>query len=175
MHSLKLWLDRSLAAQAVMIFALGTGLTALFRQGSHPLVWVVQGALYTAISVGILAVQRRRAGRVTGKDPRGVADLTRRIRHREVPRDPDEQEAMRRLVADQLGKLERAGRWLPYWLGFMGLVVVGMLVLGAISGSLVFPAIFTVAVAAFCYAIFRMRRRTLALYRHMRSALEDPS
>ncbi|MFB8028310.1 MULTISPECIES: hypothetical protein [unclassified Streptomyces] len=175
MHSWKLWLDRSLTAQAVLIFALGTGLTALFRQGSHPLVWVVQGAFYTAISVGILAVQRRRAGRVTGKDPRGVAELTRRIRHRDVPSDPEEREAMRRLVADQLGRLERAGRWLPYWLGFMGLVVVGMLVLGAVSGSLVFPLVFTVAMAAFCYGVFRMRRYTLALYRHMRSALEDPS
>ncbi|MFC8226159.1 hypothetical protein [Streptomyces sp. NPDC057287] len=175
MHSSKLWLDRSLAAQAVVVFALGTGITALLRQGSHPLVWVVQAALYTAVTIGFLAVQRRRAGRVTGKDPRGVAELNRRIRRREVPSAPEEREAMRRLVADQLGKLERAGRWLPYWLGFMGLVVIGMLVLGAVSGSLLLPLVFTVAMAGFCYGIFLMRRHTLGQYRHMRSALEDPS
>jgi hypothetical protein len=43
---------------------------------------------------------------------------------------------MRRLVDDQLNLLERKGRWLPYWLGFVGLVAAALLVLGVAKESL---------------------------------------
>lgn len=80
---------------------------------------------------------------------------------------------MLRLVDDQLGKIERGGRWLPYWLGFMGLVAAGLLVLGAVNGSVVFPLVFAVGVVAFCLWILWMRRRALELLHHMRSALRE--
>ncbi|MEV5158468.1 hypothetical protein [Streptomyces sp. NPDC053728] len=173
MHSVKLWLNRSLTAQAVLALVIGVGINAAFRRDEHPVIWLIHGTAYAAVATGILAVQRRRAGRAAGTDTRGVADLTRKVRHREVPGDPQEREAMRRLIDDQLGTMERAGRWLPYWLGLMGLVVVGMIALGIIGGSLVFPLLFAVASAAFCFWILRMRRRTLDTYRHMRSNLES--
>ncbi|MGW6057642.1 hypothetical protein [Streptomyces sp. NPDC055189] len=173
MRAFKRWLDRSLAAQAVVIFVLGVGITALFRRNEHPVVWVIQGMLYTAIAVTIVAVQRRKAGRAAGTDARGAADLNRKIRHREVPKDPDERASMRRLVAAHLGQMERARRWLPYWLGAMGLVAVGMFVLGAATGSLIFPLVFGVALLAFCCWVLWMRRRTLDRCRYMRASLQS--
>ncbi|GGQ56776.1 hypothetical protein GCM10010250_31490 [Streptomyces althioticus] len=68
----------------------------------------------------------------------GLAELNRRIRRREVgAADPlGEQATVRRLVADQLDRVERAGKRLPYWLGLMGFVATGLFALGASSGPL---------------------------------------
>ncbi|MFI8952581.1 hypothetical protein ACIGO6_39680 [Streptomyces sp. NPDC053750] len=112
-----------------------------------------QSALYTGIAVAVLAVQRRRAARAAGTDAGGLANLNRKIRHHEVPQDPEEQAAMRRLAAEQLGQMERAGKWLPYWLGAMGLVAVGMV--------------------ALCSWVLWMRRRSLDRLRWMRQALRQ--
>jgi hypothetical protein len=172
-RSLRRWLDSSLAAQAAVVFLVGVGVTALFRQGEHPVVWVTRGLLYAAVSISVVAVQRRRASRAAGTDPQGLAELNRRIRHREVPSEPGERASLRRLVDDQLGRLERTGRWLPYWLGFMALIAVGLLVLGTTTGSLAFPLAFAVGTIGFCYWVVWMRRRTLDRYRFMRSALRD--
>jgi hypothetical protein len=169
--SLKRLLDRSLTAQATLVFLLALGTTALLRRDEHPAVWVFQSALYTGVAIAVLAVQRYRAARVVGTDAGGLADLNRKIRHQEVPQDPEEQAAMRRLVTEQLGQVERAGKWLPYWLGAMGLIAVGMLVLGAVSGSLVFPLLFLVGMAALCSWVLWTRRRSLARLCWMRQAL----
>jgi hypothetical protein len=171
--SLKRLLDRSLTAQATLVFLLGLGITALLRRDEHPAVWVFQSALYTGVAIAVLAVQRRRAARAVGIDTDGLADLNRKIRHHEVPQDPEERAAVRRLVAEQLGHMERAGKWLPYWLGAMGLVAVGMLVLGILSGSLVFPLLFAVGMAALCLWVLWMRRRSLDRLRRMRQALRQ--
>ncbi|WP_435883611.1 hypothetical protein [Streptomyces griseomycini] len=171
--SLKRLLDRSLAAQATLVFLLGLGTTALIRRDEHPAVWVFQSALYTGVAVAVLAVQRRRAARAVGTDAGKLADLNRKIRRHEVPQDPEEQAAMRRLVTEQLGQMERAGKWLPYWLGAMGLVAVGMFVLGAVSGSLVFPLLFAVGTVALCTWVLWMRRRSLDRLRRMRQALRQ--
>ncbi|WP_345585748.1 hypothetical protein [Streptomyces prasinosporus] len=171
MLSLKRLLDRSLTAQATLVFLLGLGTTALIRRDEHPAVWVFHSALYTGVAVAVLAVQRRRAARAAGTDAVGLADLNRKIRRREVPQDPEEQAAVRRLVAEQLGQMERAGKWLPYWLGAMGLVAVGMFVLGAVSGSLLFPLLFAVGTLALCSWVLWMRRRSLDRLRWMRRAL----
>ncbi|MEU1432955.1 hypothetical protein ACFYPA_07860 [Streptomyces sp. NPDC005775] len=174
MHTVKHWFSDSLMAQGLVVLVLGVGLGALFRGDAHPGLWVIQGLFYTVVVMGALAFQRRRTSRATGADTRTIAGLTRKIRHREVPRDPEERAVMRRLVDDQLGKIERGGRWLPYWLGFMGLAAVGLVVLGATTdGSLVFPLVFAVGVVAFCFWILWMRRRALELHHHMRSALRD--
>ncbi|MEU1469588.1 hypothetical protein ABZ434_15345 [Streptomyces sp. NPDC005761] len=175
MHTLKHWFNHSLVGQALVVFVLGMGFSALFRRDDHPGLWVVQSLLYTAVIIAVLAAQRRRTARATGADPRTVVSLNRRIRRREVPRDPEERAMMRRLVDDQLGKMERGKRWLPYWLAFMGLTAVGMLVLGATTGSLVFPLVFTVGVVAFCLWILWMHRRAMELHHHMRSALRNQS
>ncbi|WP_336319825.1 hypothetical protein [Streptomyces lavendofoliae] len=172
MRAFKRWLDRSLTAQAVMIFLLGVGITALFRRHEHPVWWAIHSALYTAVAVTVLAVQRRRLSRAIGTGPRGIADLNSKIRRREVPSDPQEQTAMRRLVAEQLKRMERAGRWLPYWLGLMGLVAVGMVALGATTGSLVSPLIFAVGLTAFCSWVLWMRRLSMDRCRYMHSALQ---
>lgn len=173
MRTLKLRLESSLTAQAMLLLPLGVGVAALLRRDEHPGWWVLHGVLYTSIAIGIQAVQRRRAGRAAGTDPRGVVALNRRIRQREMPEDPEEQVAMGRLVATQLEQTERAGRWLPYWLGLMGLVAVGVLVLGIATGSLALPLLFVVGVIGFCCWVLWMRRRTLDRYRHMRSALRE--
>lgn len=80
---------------------------------------------------------------------------------------------MQKMVAEQLGKMERGGRWLPYWLACMGLIAAGMLALGIVTGSPVFPLVFAVGVAVFCVWILWMRRRALERHRHMRSALQS--
>ncbi|MFI9729316.1 hypothetical protein [Streptomyces sp. NPDC052092] len=85
------------------MFLLGLGVTALFRRDEHPAVWVLHSALYTGIAMTFLAVQRRRAARAVGTDAGGLADLNRRIRHREMPQVTEERAAVRRLVAEQLG------------------------------------------------------------------------
>ncbi|AIS02307.1 hypothetical protein [Streptomyces glaucescens] len=171
MLSLKRLLERSLTAQAALVFLLGLGITVLIRRDEHPVVWVFQSALYTGVAITVVAVQRRRATRAAGTDASGLADLNRKIRRQEVPRDPGEQSAMRRLVAEQLGQMERTGKWLPYWLGAMGLVAVGIFVLGAIGGSLVFPLLFAVGVVALCAWVLWMRRRSMDRLRWMRQAL----
>ncbi|MEW1692044.1 hypothetical protein ACIQOF_31095 [Streptomyces sp. NPDC091265] len=175
MHAVKHWFNHSLVAQALVVFVLGMGFGALFRRDDQPGLWVVQSLLYTAVIIGFLAFQRRRTSRATGAAPGAVVDLNRKIRRREVPQDPEERVIMRRLVDDQLGKIERGRRWLPYWLAVMGLTAVGMLVLGATTGSLVFPLVYTVGVVAFCVWILWMHRRAVELHHHMRSALQDPS
>ncbi|WP_405616686.1 hypothetical protein [Streptomyces sp. NBC_00076] len=173
MRAFKRWLDRSLTAQAALAFLLGVGVNALLRRDDHPVLWVIHAVIYTGVIIAFLAVRRRRASRAVGTDAAGIAELNRKIRHREVPRDAEERATMRRLVAEQLGQMERGGRWLPYWLGFMGLVAIGMVVLGAFTGSLVFPLAFAVGVAGFCYGILWMRRRAMGLHRDMRSALRN--
>ncbi|MFE7579070.1 hypothetical protein ACFU5Z_30415 [Streptomyces sp. NPDC057521] len=90
-----------------------------------------------------------------------------------MPRDPRERAVLRRLVDDQLGRIERSRRWLPYWLGAMGLVAIGLLVLGATGGSLGYALLFAAFVAVFCAWILWMRRRAVALYRDMRVALRE--
>jgi Flp pilus assembly protein TadB len=172
-RSFKRWLDRSLTAQAVVVFPMGVGFAALFRRHEHPVLWVILGALYTAVTLAFLAVQRRRTCRAVGTDPGEIADLNRKIRHREVPKDPGEQATMRRLVAEQLGQMERGGRWLPYWLGAMGLIAAGLLALGAVTGSLTFPLVFAVGVAGFCYWVLWMRRHAMDRVRFMHSALRN--
>ncbi|MFE0574480.1 hypothetical protein ACFW21_20165 [Streptomyces albogriseolus] len=171
MLSLKRLLDRSVTAQAILVFLLGLGIAALIRRDEHSAVWVLHSALYTGIAVAFLAVQRHRAARAVGTDAGGLAELNRKIRHHEVPQDPDEQAAVRRLVAEQLGQMERAGKWLPYWLGTMGLIAVGMFVLGAVSGSLVFPLLFALGMVALCFWVVWRRRRSLDRLRWMRQAL----
>jgi peptidoglycan/LPS O-acetylase OafA/YrhL len=172
-RSFKRWLDRSLAAQAVLIFLLGVGASALFRRGDHPVFWVVQAALYAAIAITFVAVQRRRTSRAAGTDPHGLVELGRRIRHREVPSEPGERESMGRLVDDQLGLLERRRRWLPYSLGFMGLTAAALLALGVATGSVVFPLVFAAFVIGFCCWAVWMRRRNLDRYHYMREALRE--
>lgn len=149
------------------------GVNALFRQGRHPVLWVIQGAFYTAISVAVLAAQRRRASRAAGTDPRGLAELSRKIRHREVPSDPGERASMRAVVDDQLGRLERKSRWLPYSLGFMGLVAAALVVLGAAAGSLALPLVIAAALVGFCCSAVWMRGHALDRYRYMRAALQE--
>lgn len=173
MRSLKRWLDRSLTAQAVLLFIVCVGVTALIRWDRDPVLWVIRGALYTVVAVAFMAVQRRRARKATGTDSRGLAELGRGIRHREVPDDPEKRAAMRRLVDDQLERLERGGRWLPYWLGFMGLIAAALLALGVATGSVLFPLVFALGTAGFCYWILWMRRRTMERLHYMRSALRE--
>ncbi|WP_282794239.1 hypothetical protein [Streptomyces sp. CC224B] len=173
MHGLKRWLDHSLFAQALLIFPLGVAVTALFRQDAHPVRWLVQGAIYTGAALACLTFQRRRVGRAVGSDPDTVTRLDRKIRRREVPGEPGERAAMRRLVAEHERRLERSGRWLPYWLGGMALIAVVMLVLGAVTGSLVVPVLFAAGVGAFCCWIVWVRRRSEERCRFMRSALRE--
>ena len=153
MRSFKRWLDRSLTAQAVLIFLVCVGVTALIRWDRNPVLWVIRGVLYTAVAVTFMAVQRRRARHAAGTDARGLAELGRRIRHRQVPTDPEERAAMRRLVDDQLERFERNARWLPYWLGLMGLIAAAILALGVATGSLIFPLVFALGTVGFCCGI----------------------
>ncbi|MGW7051092.1 hypothetical protein [Streptomyces sp. NPDC054887] len=175
MGNFKRWLDRSLAGQAVLILLIGIGVAALYRRHEHPVWWLVQGTFYAAVAIMVLALQRRRISRAIGADPRALAELNRKIRHREVPREPEEQATMRRLVTQQLRQMERGGRWLPYWLGFMCVAAVGMLALGAATGSLVFPMVFAVGVIGFCFWVLWMRRRSMERLRSMDSALQASS
>ncbi|MEV0253736.1 hypothetical protein AB0H82_05585 [Streptomyces sp. NPDC050732] len=172
MHGLKRWLDRSLFAQALLLFPPGVGITALFRPDAHPVRWLIQGAIYTGAALACLAFQRRRISRAVGSDPHTVADLNGRIRHREVPGDPGERATMRRLVTAYERQLERSERWLPYWLGCIGLLAVAAIVLGAATGSPAF-FLFAAGAGAFCYWIHWTRRRSKERCRFMRSALQE--
>ncbi|MFC8126305.1 hypothetical protein [Streptomyces sp. NPDC057302] len=173
MRAFKRWFDRSLTAQAILLFPLGVGFAALFRRNEHPVVWVIQGVLYTAAIITFVAVQRRRASRAAGTDARGIVELNRKIRHREVPREPAERATMRRLVAQQLGQIERGRRWLPFWLGSMLLLAVGMLVLGATTGSLAIPLVSAGGLIGLCLWALWMRRRSLDRFRHMHTSLQS--
>ncbi|AYL40320.1 hypothetical protein ACFTZ8_09720 [Streptomyces fungicidicus] len=175
MRALKRRLDRSLTAQAVLIFALGVGVTALFRPEGPPIRWLVNSGIYTAVALVFLVVQRRRTSRATGADASEVADLNREIRHGEVPGDPDRRATMRRLVDGHLDQMERAARWLPYWLGFMGLIAVGMLVLGVTTGSLTYSLLLAAGLIVLCCGVLWMRRRSLDRLRRMRELLRSRS
>jgi len=172
-HTVKHWFSDSLIGQGLLVLVLGVSLNALLRHDESPAMWLVQGVVYTVVVMVAMALQRRRVSRVTGASPGAVADLMRKIRHHDVPQDPKERDVMRRLVDDQLGKIERGERWLPYWLGAMGLVAVGLLVLGFAGGSLGYSLFFAVFVVAFCVWLLWTRRRALRLYRDMRVALRE--
>nr|WP_237498436.1 MULTISPECIES: conjugal transfer protein TraG N-terminal domain-containing protein [unclassified Streptomyces] len=157
-----------------MVLALGVGLNALLRHDEHPAMWLVQALVYAVVVMVAMALQRRRTSRATGASPDAIAGLDRKIRHHEVPNDPEERAVMRRLVDEHLGKIERGKRWLPFWMAFMGMIVVAMFVLAATTGgSLLFPLAFGVFMAAFCAWILWMRRRSLAMNRGMRTALRE--
>ncbi|MGQ4491392.1 hypothetical protein LRE75_11720 [Streptomyces sp. 372A] len=174
MHTVKHWFNDSLTGQGLLAFVLGVGLNALLRHDDSPAMWLVQGAVYSVVVLVAVVLQRRRTSRATGASPGAIAGLDRKIRHHDVPDDPQERAVMGRLVDERLGKIERGKRWLPFWMGFMGLIVVAMFVLAATSGgSLVFPLAFAVFMAAFCAWILWMRRRALALNRGMRTALRE--
>ncbi|WP_369216938.1 hypothetical protein [Streptomyces flavofungini] len=174
MRALKRTLDRSPTAQAALVLVLTTGVTALLRPAEHPAWWAVKGVLYTAIAMAFVVAQRRKAARAAGTEPHEIADLSRAVRRREVPRDPGERATMRRFVAAQLGRMERGARWLPYWLGFMGLIAVGTLALGVAAGTPTVPLIVAIGVLAFCCWVLWMRRVSLDRFRHMSAALEAP-
>ncbi|QKW25402.1 hypothetical protein HUT11_04075 [Streptomyces seoulensis] len=171
MHALRRRLAGSLIAQAALLFPLAVGIAALFRRHEHPLVWVINGAFYTAVGMASAAVQRRRYSRKAGVEPGRVADLNHKIRHREVPRDPEERTVMRRLVDAELEQMRRSKRWVPYSMGLLGLVAVGLLALGVATGSLTFPLVFAAAVIAFVCWMFWMRRRSMDRLHHMEAAL----
>ena len=135
------------------------------------------GAL-PAIGVTIVAAQRhaaqrRRARRAAGTDARGLAGLCRRIRQREVPTDPGERAAMRKLVDHQQERLERSARRLPYWLALMGLIAVALIALGVAIDSLPFPLVVALGLAVFCLWTLWMRRRSRERVRSMRSAMRE--
>ncbi|MFD9087542.1 hypothetical protein [Streptomyces prasinus] len=174
MSAVKRRLDRSLRAQAGVIFLLGVGVAALFRRDGHPVIRIVHGAFCTGVTAAVLAGRRRRAVRAAGTDAGTVADLHRGIRRGEVPRDPEERAAMRRPADDQLDRLRRTGRWLPYRLALMGLVAAGLLVLGVVDGSVVPSAAFAVGTLGFCWWVLRMRRRSMRRLRTARSAAGSP-
>lgn len=173
MRAFKRWFDRSLTAQAALFFPLAVGFTALFRRDEHPVVWVIQGVLYTAVIMTFVAWQRRRTARAVGTDARGIVELQRKIRHHEVPREPEERATMRRLVADQLGQIERGHKWLPFWIGSMGLLAVGMLVVGSAAGSLAYPLAAACGLIGFCCWLLWMHRRALERFRAMQSSLRS--
>ncbi|MFF8730337.1 hypothetical protein ACF073_28235 [Streptomyces sp. NPDC015171] len=173
MHAFKQWLDRSPTAQAVLVFVLCAGIGAVLERHDPPAVWLAKAALYTVVGVAVAAVRRRRVSRAAGTDARGYADLNRKIRHGEVPGDRAERETMRRLVAEQLDRMERAGRWLPYWLGSMALIAAGVVVLGLAAGALALPLVFGPAMIAFCCWIVWRRRRSLREHRAMSAALDS--
>ncbi|WAX76887.1 hypothetical protein [Streptomyces sp. KMM 9044] len=186
MSAVKRLLGRSLAARAMLILTPGVGGTAPFRRDEHPVVWIVQATLYTGAAVAILAARRpppaaRRpppavpyGRRAAGVGPGAVADLNRGIRRGEVPPDPEERAAMRRLADDQLDRIQRAGRWFPYWLALRGLVAAGLLVLGAVSGSVVPSAVFAVGTLGFLWWVVWRRRRSMRRLRTARSVSESP-
>ncbi|MFJ3086895.1 hypothetical protein [Streptomyces sp. NPDC086838] len=173
MHTVKHWFNDSLIGQGLLVFGLGVGLNALLRHDDPPAMWLVQGAVYTVVAMVAVVIRRRRMRRVTGASPGTVAGLLRKVRHGEVPRDPQERAVLRRLLDDQLGRIERGKRWLPYWLGVMGLIAVGLLVLGAVRGSLGYALLVAAFVVGLCAWVLWMRRRAVALYRDMGAALRD--
>ncbi|MFI5754792.1 hypothetical protein [Streptomyces sp. NPDC051569] len=59
MHGLKKWLDRSVPAQALLIFLLLAGATELIRPGLPVAQWLVQSVLWTAFCVLLVVVRRR--------------------------------------------------------------------------------------------------------------------
>ncbi|MET8947420.1 hypothetical protein ABZX30_28720 [Streptomyces sp. NPDC004542] len=107
--------------------------------------------------------------------PRGLAELNRKLRHREVPGDPEERATIRRLVAEYRARVERGNRGLPYWLGFMGLSAALMLAAGVVTGSWTYPLVFTIGTVGFCCLMLWMRRRSLDRARSMHSALRSES
>ncbi|MFF1546999.1 hypothetical protein [Streptomyces sp. NPDC058291] len=173
MHTLKRWLDRSPTAQVLLVLPLTVGVAALTSGGEHPVRWLIHGTLYSVVSVVAVHLQRRRALRAAGTDARGVAELDRKLRQHEVPEEPEERTRMRRLVDHHLHRIEQGARWLPYWLGSMGLVAIGMLVLGSATGSWLVPLCFTAFVGAFCCWTVWTRRRSLDRLRFMRAALQE--
>ncbi len=168
-------LDRSLTAQAVLVFVVGVGVTALLRRDEAPALWLLQGGLYAAVAVTFLALQRRRLSRAVGADAGEIARLNRGVRHREVPAEPGKREVMRRLVDVQLRQMEGARRWMPYWFAAMGFLAVAVVVLGVVTGTLVLPVVTALAVIGLCVWVLWMRRRSLDRLHHMRSALAGGS
>ncbi|MHC3475092.1 hypothetical protein ACYF6T_41345 [Streptomyces sp. 7R007] len=174
MSALKRRLDRSLTAQAVLAFLLALAITAPFsRPDEHPALWLLRSLFYTGIGFAFMVVQRRRIGRATGTDPRRLADLNRKIMHREVPSDPEERAVMRRLVDEHLRRMEGAGRWLPYLLGLMSLIAVAVLVLGAATGSLSLPVFTAVLLIGIAWWTVWTRRRSIDRCHSMQSALRE--
>jgi hypothetical protein len=93
---------------------------------------------------------------------------------RRGPRDsmgcPDEVLGTCRAV---LGLLERRGRWLSYWLAFVGLITTARLALRVATGSLTSPLVFAAGVIARCCRAVRKRRRALESHHFMRAVLRE--
>ncbi|GAA1373827.1 hypothetical protein [Streptomyces beijiangensis] len=155
------WFSRSLAAQLVLAVLVIAAVTLLFDSHRSPAYWAVRTVLYGAVGAAFVLHSRRKETARTGSDPRAAKVLSRKIMHGTVPRDPGEQDAMRRLVTYRLHLMRRT-RWA---VPVMGVGIVLLLALAAATGQWAVGAFVVFGAAGVGVALWTRRRATRKLHR----------
>lgn len=121
---------------------------------------LIAGAFYAGWMTWWMMRRRRRDGRSVGADADDLPVLERRMRHGDLPADPEERRIMRGLAQRRLAQMgRRPARW-----GFLvlGVIVAGLTALMAANGDMVQAVCTAVGGAAFLGWMAVMRRRNLA-------------
>ncbi|WP_433887906.1 hypothetical protein [Streptomyces sp. CA-111067] len=99
----------------------------------------IGAAIYAAWMTGWQVRRRRRDSRAVGAKADELPQLERRMRRGEVPEDPAERQAMRKLAQRRLAKLQGGAKWALPLLGFLWLAVsVISLAVGQFGSGLAF-------------------------------------
>jgi hypothetical protein len=169
MYRLKQLLDRSVAAQAVLVFVLAAGVTRLISPHRPVAVWLFNSAFYTAMGVVFVIVRRRRDRAVMGGATAGEhASAERKMIHGQVPDEPQERDVMRRLVRHRRRQMGKFG-WTM--IPLLALLVVLCPVFWAATGAWTTAVLWLVFGAVFGSWMVWIRRLNLRRLAYMDEAL----
>jgi Flp pilus assembly protein TadB len=130
----------------------------LLRPGRTWVDAVIGAAIYAAWMTGWQVRRRRRDSRAVGAKADELPQLERRMMRGEVPDDPAERQAMRKLAERRTAKLRRGAKWALPLLGFLWLAFA---VLSLARGDLGTGLVWLAAGAVMLGVIFWSRQRVL--------------
>jgi hypothetical protein len=171
MRTIRNWLDRSVAAQALLAFLLAAGAIRLISPELPVAQWLIRSAFYSAIGLTVVLVRRRQDRSAMGGVPAGEhVRAERKLLRGVVPQEPQEREGMRLLVAHRRRQMGEFG-WT--FLPLIALITLLPTVLWAVLGAWTAGTLWLVCGIASGAWLIRMRRLNLRRLRYMEDALRE--
>jgi Flp pilus assembly protein TadB len=146
-------------ARGLLLLVLCTAIGVLIR-GGNVAAAAISATGYAAYGTWQMMRRRRRDSRAVGADAAELPLLERRMRHGDLPADPEERRVMRALAQRRLAQMNRS--YAKWAFVLLAVIVAGLSALQLAAGHTV-PGICTLLLgAAFLGWMFLMRRRNQA-------------